>query len=76
MTKTTKTGFTLYFLLIAVLFPQIGKAWIFESKTGVDTLTFAERISLRTNAVDWTLLTPNLGVEFDVKSAHIILLCF
>lgn len=56
--------------MIAVLFPQIGKAQIFESKTGVDTLTFAERISLRTNAVDWTLLTPNLGVEFDVKSTN------
>lgn len=70
MTKTTKTGFTLYFLIIAVLFPQIGKAQIFESRTGVDTLTFAERISLRTNAVDWTLLTPNLGVEFDVKSTN------
>lgn len=70
MTKTTKTGFTLYFLLIAVLFPQISRAQIFESKTGVDTLTFAERISLRTNAVDWTLLTPNLGVEFDVKSTN------
>lgn len=70
MTKTTKTGFTLYFLMIAVLFPQIGNAQIFESKTGVDTLTFAERISLRTNAVDWTLLTPNLGVEFDVKSTN------
>lgn len=70
MTKTTKTGFTLYFLMIAVLFPQIDKAQIFESKTGVDTLTFAERISLRTNAVDWTLLTPNLGVEFDVKSTN------
>ena len=53
-----------------MLFPQIGKAQIFESKTGVDTLTFAERISLRTNAVDWTLLTPNLGVEFDVKSTN------
>ena len=56
--------------MIAVLFPQIGKAQIFESRTGVDTLTFAERISLRTNAVDWTLLTPNLGVEFDVKSTN------
>ena len=57
-------------MLTAVLLPQIGKAQIFESKTGVDTLTFAERISLRTNAVDWTLLTPNLGVEFDVKSTN------
>ncbi len=57
-------------MIIAVLFPQIGKAQIFESKTGVDTLTFAWRISLRTNAVDWTLLTPNLGVEFDVKSTN------
>lgn len=53
-----------------MLFPQISRAQIFESKTGVDTLTFAERISLRTNAVDWTLLTPNLGVEFDVKSTN------
>ena len=70
VTKTTKTGFTLYFLMIAVLFPQISRAQIFESRTGVDTLTFAERISLRTNAVDWTLLTPNLGVEFDVKSTN------
>ena len=57
-------------MLIAVLFPQISRAQIFESRTGVDTLTFAERISLRTNAVDWTLLTPNLGVEFDVKSTN------
>lgn len=70
MTKTTKKWLYAIFLIIAVLFPQIGKAQIFESKTGVDTLTFAERISLRTNAVDWTLLTPNLGVEFDVKSTN------
>lgn len=70
MTKTTKNWLYAIFLIIAVLFPQIGRAQIFESKTGVDTLTFAERISLRTNAVDWTLLTPNLGVEFDVKSTN------
>lgn len=70
MTKTTKNWLYAIFLLIAVLFPQISRAQIFESKTGVDTLTFAERISLRTNAVDWTLLTPNLGVEFDVKSTN------
>lgn len=70
MTKTTKNWLYAIFLMIAVLFPQIGKAQIFESRTGVDTLTFAERISLRTNAVDWTLLTPNLGVEFDVKSTN------
>jgi len=70
VTKTTKNWLYAIFLIIAVLFPQIGKAQIFESRTGVDTLTFAERISLRTNAVDWTLLTPNLGVEFDVKSTN------
>lgn len=71
MTKTTKNWLYAIFLLIAVLFPQISRALRYsESKTGVDTLTFAERISLRTNAVDWTLLTPNLGVEFDVKSTN------
>ena len=50
--------------------PQTNKAQIFESKTGVDTLSLAERISLRTNAIDWTLLTPNLGIEFDVTSTN------
>lgn len=70
MTKTTKNWLYAIFLLIAVLFPQISRAQIFESKTGVDTLTFAERISLRTNAVIGALLTPNLGVEFDVKSTN------
>lgn len=70
MTKTTKNWLYAIFLLIAVLFPANSRAQIFESKTGVDTLTFAERISLRTNAVDYTLLTPNLGVEFDVKSTN------
>ena len=36
----------------------------------MDTLSLAERISLRTNAIDWTLLTPNLGIEFDVTSTN------
>lgn len=29
----------------------------------VDTLSVGQRISLRTNAVDWVALTPNFGVE-------------
>lgn len=70
MTKTTGHWLCAIFLLVAVLIPQTNKAQIFESKTGVDTLTLAERISLRTNAVDWTLLTPNVGIEFDVTSTN------
>ncbi|MBQ8158670.1 MAG: DUF3575 domain-containing protein [Prevotella sp.] len=33
----------------------------------VDTLTLLDRIAVRTNAFDWFLLIPNIGVEFDVK---------
>lgn len=36
----------------------------------VDTLSLAERLSFHTNMVDWTLLTPNVGVEFDVRSTN------
>jgi hypothetical protein len=32
-----------------------------------DTLRLIDRIALRTNALDWFLLIPNIGVEFDVK---------
>ena len=70
MTKTTEHWLSAIFLLVAVFLPQTNKAQIFESKTGVDTLSLAERISLRTNAIDWTLLTPNLGIEFDVTSTN------
>lgn len=36
----------------------------------VDTLSLAERLSFHTNMVDWTLLTPNAGVEFDIRSTN------
>ncbi len=46
------------------------QAQIMETKTGVDTLKFAERLSVRTNAVDWMLLTPNIGIEFDILNKN------
>lgn len=33
-----------------------------------DTLSVKERISIHTNAVDWILLTPNIGLEFDLSN--------
>ena len=36
----------------------------------VDTLTLAERISLRTNVVDWSMQVPNIGVEFDLRNTN------
>lgn len=36
----------------------------------VDTLSLLKRLSFHTNMVDWTLLTPNAGVEFDVRSTN------
>lgn len=36
----------------------------------VDTLSLADRIALRTNMVDWLLLMPNIGAEFDVKGRN------
>lgn len=32
-----------------------------------DTLSIKERISIHTNALDWALLTPNIGIEFDLS---------
>lgn len=31
-----------------------------------DTVPFLKRLSIMTNAVDWIVATPNLGVEFDL----------
>lgn len=45
-------------------------AQVFETGTGVDTLSLAERISVRTNMLDWVLAIPNVGVEFDLGSTN------
>lgn len=31
-----------------------------------DTLTFSERISIRSNTLDWLFIRPNIGIEFDL----------
>jgi hypothetical protein len=36
----------------------------------VDTLTLGERFSLKTSALDWALLLPNLGVEFTLGNRN------
>ena len=36
----------------------------------LDTLSFGERFSLRTNAVDWVALTPNVGLEFTLGNMN------
>lgn len=36
----------------------------------VDSLTFGQRFSLRTNIADWVLMTPNVGVEFTLGSKN------
>ena len=46
------------------------QAQVMERKTGVDTLSAAERLSVRTNAADWLMLLPNIGVEYDIRNTN------
>lgn len=41
-----------------------------DNSRKVDTLSLAERISVRTNLLDWGLTVPNIGVEFDLRSTN------
>ena len=52
----------LLFLSSTCVFAQ--KKMVTDMK--LDSLTLSERISLRTNAVDWLMLVPNIGIEFDL----------
>jgi hypothetical protein len=36
----------------------------------LDTLSFSERISLRTNMIDWIALTPNIGLELTLGNMN------
>ena len=39
----------------------------YQQKAVPDTLTFAERFSISTNAFDWLILLPNISVEYDIR---------
>lgn len=39
----------------------------YTQKSRPDTLTFAERFSVSTNAFDWLILLPNIGFEYDIR---------
>ncbi|MCF0209274.1 MAG: DUF3575 domain-containing protein [Bacteroidaceae bacterium] len=45
-------------------------AQILETHAQVETLSLAERISVKTNAVDWLLQNPNVAFEFDVRKEN------
>ena len=56
--------------IICLLMPVGLGAQVLDTSHKTDTLSFAERISFRTNMVDWALLIPNVGVEFDLRSTN------
>lgn len=57
-------------LMLVLLLPLAASAQVADNSRRVDTLSLAERISVRTNLVDWGLLVPNVGVEFDIRNTN------
>lgn len=61
---------TLLLLLLQPLVVVAQSAVEHRQQNRPDTLTLADRFSLKTNTVDWVLLVPNLQVEFDLGSTN------
>ena len=53
-------------LTITLLTTLVAKGQVIETTHKVDTLTAADRLSIRTNAFEWLLLIPNIGIEYDL----------
>lgn len=45
-------------------------AQVIDNSAHVDTLSLGRRLSFRTNAVDWAVLIPNIGIEFDLGNKN------
>lgn len=61
----------LFFLSLCIFTSSLAtRAQVVDTRTKVDTLTFAERLSVKTNALDWLTLTPNIGLEFDLRGTN------
>lgn len=70
LSKTDKQSFSrgvyLAFLLFSLSFVAGTRAQVMDNSRRVDYLSMAERLSLRTNVVDWSLMVPNIGIEYDL----------
>ena len=62
--------FKYIWLCVLLLAPLAMRAQVMDTGHKVDTLSGAERLSLRSNAVDWLLLVPNIGIEYDLGSTN------
>ena len=60
-------------LIISLVFMAVhwhSNAQIIDTGHHTDTLSILDRVSIRTNMLDWTCLTPNIGLEFDVQRCN------
>lgn len=56
--------------LCALFFAWLAQAQVVDRKPQTDTLSVADRLSVRINAADWLLLLPNIGVELDLGNKN------
>ncbi|MGN1263397.1 MAG: DUF3575 domain-containing protein, partial [Prevotella sp.] len=68
MRLTLVKGVLCMFMILLFPFEAISQGT--DKRLKVDTLSLKERIALRTNMIDWALLTPNIGIEFDIKNTN------
>ena len=57
-------------ILLIVLIRMNSFAQILDNKPQVDTLSLGQCISFRTNMVDWSMLTPNIGLEINLGNTN------
>jgi len=60
----------LLYLCCLCLMSVTASAQEVTNKSHVDTLSLKERLTFRTNMVDWTMLVPNIGVELDIRKEN------
>ena len=53
-------------MVLTLLIPQTVYGQVMETSHRVDTLSAADRLSFRTNGVEWLILVPNIGIEYDL----------
>ena len=53
-------------LALTLLITQASFCQVMDTGHKIDTLSAADRLAFRTNAVEWLILVPNIGIEYDL----------
>ncbi len=67
MKRQLRSAMVMFAVILSFLCAVAVSAQVMDNSRRVEKLSMWERMSIRTNVIDWSLMVPNVGIEYDLR---------